>query len=89
MLSALQLKRIQSDIVLDRKKLPERDQLVGELVQGQEELRVCELELRQLERAMEDASNPNRLRLLPGPSPTHTSLTTKMDRVEVLYHRSV
>lgn len=50
---------------------------------AQEELKSCEQELRQLEKAVEDSSNPDRLRLLPGKNPTHSDLTAKMDKVEV------
>jgi hypothetical protein len=48
------------------------------------ELRQCEQEMRLLERKVEDADDPSRLRLLPGDNPTHAELNQKLDKVEVL-----
>ena len=81
----LQLKRLQGGIAIYRKKLPEKDKIVVELVKSREELKQCEQEMRQLEKAVEDAEDVSRLRLLPGDNPTHAELNQKIDKVEVSY----
>ena len=68
---------------MGRTKLPERASVEMELLNAREELRVCEAEMRELEKAVEDASNPSRLRLLPGGIPTRDELSEKLEKVEV------
>lgn len=77
------MRRLQAEMLLNRKKLPEKDQIEEEMLTAQIELKTCEKELRLLEKAVEDANDPDRLRLLPGENPTHNDLTNKMDKVEV------
>ena len=81
------MKKIQNDILISRKKLPDKDKTEEELVNAQIELKTCEQHLRILEKRVEDASDPNRLRLLPGENPSLKELDEKLDKVEVLlYH---
>lgn len=54
------------------------------MVSSQEELKRCEREMKALKKAVEDADDPSRLRLLPGDNPTHQELNQKLDKVEVL-----
>lgn len=78
------MKRLQNQITLNRDVLPEKEQMMTELVTAQVEFKVCEQELRLLEKAVEDASDPNRLRLLPGENPTRNELSDRLDKVEVV-----
>ena len=66
-----------------RNKLPERKVLEQEVLGAQTELKERQLGLRQLERAVEDASDDSRLRILSGENPTRNQLSTKLDKVEV------
>ncbi len=59
----------------------------AELTSAQAELKSCEQHMRHLEKAVEDSSNPNRTRLLPGVNPTRKELNEKLDKVEVYYVR--
>lgn len=68
-----------------RNKLPERSVLEVEVMNGQTELKHQQLQQRELEKAVEDASNTSRLRILSGENPTRNQLSTKLDKVEVSY----
>ena len=47
------------------------------------QLKVCEKELRQLEQAVECASDPSRIRQLPGENPSLNELRDKIETLEV------
>lgn len=55
----------------------------AELTISQVDLKTCEEQLRALEKAVEDSSDPARLNLLPGDNPTRKELNDKLDKVEV------
>lgn len=74
---------MENELAVGRTKLPESGSVQMEVLNAREELRVCEEEMRQLEKAVEDASNPSRLRLLPGGVPTREELSEKLEKVEV------
>ena len=60
-----QLSRLNNDVLVNRKLLPEKEKLEQELINAQIELKECEREMREVERAVENANDPSRLRLLP------------------------
>ena len=47
------------------------------------QLKVCEKELRRLEQAVECASDPSRIRQLPGENPSLNELRDKIEKLEV------
>lgn len=65
------------------KKLPDKENTAAELDSSKFELKACKQQVRLLETAVEDASDPDRLRLLPGKNPTRSELNEKLDKVEV------
>ena len=66
-----------------RNKLPEKQVLKEEVINSQTELKEQQVEVRRLEKMVEDASDSSRLRILSGENPTRNELTTKLDKVEV------
>ena len=61
----------------------ERDKLILEVLNARVELKEGDKEVQRLEKAVEDASDFGRLRLLPGDNPTRDELNEKLDKVEV------
>ena len=80
---ALQLSQLQNDVLVGRKALPEKEKVERTLVNAQISLKECEQRLRALEAAVEDASDPMRLRILPGDSPSRNELTNRIEKLEV------
>ena len=77
------MSKVQNDVLIGRKALPEKEKIERELVNGQISLKECEERLRALEAAVENASDPSRLRILPGDSPSRNELTNKIEKLEV------
>ncbi len=82
-LHPLQLSKLQNDVLVQRKHLPEKGRLESELVASQIELKACEEQLRALEAAVECASDPSRLRLLSGTDPTTREIRDRTEKLEV------
>ena len=78
-----QLSRLNNDVLVNRKLLPEKEKLEQELINAQIELKECEREMREVERAVENANDPSRLRLLPGGDPSRNELANKIETLEV------
>ena len=53
------------------------------------QLKVCEKELRRLEQAVECASDPTRVRQLPGENPSLNKLRDNIERLEVPHLQSL
>ena len=70
-------------MLVGRKALPEKEKVERELVNAQIELKACEQQLRKLEGAVENATNPQRVRLLPGDCPSRNELDSKTEKLEV------
>ena len=83
LLLSSQLSRLQNDLLVGRKTLPGKERLEAELVAAQIELKEENTRLSSLERAVECASDPARLRLLPGNNPTLDDLREKIEAMEV------
>ena len=81
-----QLSRLNNDVLVNRKLLPEKEKLEQELINAQIELKECEREMREVERAVENANDPSRLRLLPGGDPSRNELANKIETLEVYMH---
>ena len=81
-----QLSRLNNDVLVNRKLLPEKEKLEQELINAQIELKECEREMREVERAVENANDPFRLRLLPGGDPSRNELANKIETLEVYMH---
>ena len=81
-----QLSRLNSDVLVNRKLLPEKEKLEQELINAQIKLKECEREMREVERAVENANDPSRLRLLPGGDPSRNELANKIETLEVYMH---
>ena len=79
----LQLSRLQNDVLVGRKALPEKEKVERELERAQIELKGCEQRLRELEAAVENASDPQRLRVLPGDCPSRNEISSKIEQLEV------
>ena len=81
----MQLDRVKDDIFVFRKNLLNKDKLDGELQQSTRELKACEAEMRLLERAVEDPTNPDRINYLKGDDPSRDQLDGKLNKVQVRY----
>ena len=79
----MQLSKLQNDVLVGRKALPEKDKVERELVNTQISLKECEQTLRALEAAVENANDPQRLRILPGDCPSRNELTNRIEKLEV------
>ncbi len=79
----LQLSKVQNDVLVKRKREAEKTSFETELVASQIELKACEEQLRALESAVECASDPSRLRLLPGANLTPGEIRERIERLEV------
>ena len=77
------MSKVQNEVLIGRKALPEKEKIERELVNAQISLRQCEERLRALEAAVENASDPSRLRILPGDSPSRNELTNRIEKLEV------
>lgn len=77
------MSKFQNDVLVGRKALPEKEKIERELVRAQIDLKACEQHLRELEAAVEDASDPQRLRVLPGDCPSRNELSSKIEQLEV------
>ena len=77
------MSKVQNDVLIGRKALPEKEKIERDLVNAQISLKECEERLRDLEAAVENASDPSRLRILPGDSPSRSELTNKIEKLEV------
>ena len=82
------MSKVQNDVLVGRKALPEKEKIERELVNAQISLKECEERLRALEAAVENASDPSRLRILPGDSPSRNELTNKIEKLEVCIYRA-
>ena len=80
---SFQLTKLQTDVLVGRKALPEKEKVERELVNAQISLKECERQLRTLEAAVENANDPSRLRILPGDSPSRNELTDRIEKLEV------
>lgn len=78
-----QLSKLQNDVLVGRKALPEKEKVERDLVNAQISLKECEQSLRALEAAVENANDPTRLRILPGDSPSRNELTNRIEKLEV------
>ena len=70
-------------MLVARKALPEKEKVESELERAQIDLKACEQYLRELEAAVEDASNPQRLRELTGDCPSRNEISSKIEQLEV------
>ena len=66
-----------------RKSLPNRENLEYELEVATRDLKAYEEEMRYLERAVEDPSNPDRINFLHGEDPSRDQLDVKLNKVQV------
>ncbi len=79
----LQLYRLKDDIYIFRKSLPNKEKLECELQEATSELKQCEKQMRLLEKAVEDPSNPERVNFLQGQDPSRDQLDIKLNQVQV------
>ena len=79
----MQLSKLQNDVLVGRKAVPEKEKVERELVNAQISLKECEQMLRSLETAVENANDPQRLRVLPGDCPSRNELTNRIEKLEV------
>ena len=82
------MSKVQNDVLVGRKALPEKEKVERELVNAQISLKECEQRLRSLEAAVENANDPSRLRILPGDSPSRNELANRIEKLEVGWYKN-